>query len=231
MGNYISTTAQLVFPNGRNFDKSLDSDLLQSEKTTALALIIEEAENWVDNQLKGRTATPASHISSECKQVALEYARSLMMRDNPLIHDEDKESRSKAYFDQAENLLKTLRFGASASVPVASSQNTGDGTISVITVDDEWTITEDWVVRCISISEPTFEVIGSRSGVLYNCVVTDGVYPVQSVCEKYDVQRRIEFTITAGDTDFAEEDEFKFTTYAASWNKDFIRSAEIILGA
>ena len=112
-GNYITNVNLLVFPNGRKFEKLLDPDLKQSEKDTALDLIITEAENWVDSQLKGRTAIPATHVLSDCKQIALEYARALMFRDNPIITDDDKEKRAKQYFEQAENFIKLLQFGAS----------------------------------------------------------------------------------------------------------------------
>ena len=229
-GNYITSTTMLVFPNGEKFEKSLHPDLTQSEKDTALDLVITESENWVDNQLKGRTAIPATHVTSACKQIALEYARSLMLRDNPIITDDDREKREKQYFDRAEKLIGGLRYCASADTPTPSSQNTGDGTITAITVDDNETITESWIVRCISDTEPTFEVIGSKTGVLYNYDITEGVYPNQADSEKYEDQRKISFTITAGDTVFAEEDEFVFKTYAARWEQETFGSTELVLG-
>jgi len=229
-GNYITNVNLLVFPNGKKFESYLDGDLKQSEKNTALDLIVTEAENWVDSQLKGRTAVPATHIISDCKQIALEYARALMLRDNPIITDDDKEKRAKQYFEQAENMIKGLRYCASADVAVASSQNTGDGTISVIAVDDNETITESWIVRCISEGDPSFDVIGSKTGALNPYDITDGVYPTQADSEKYGDQRKLSFTITAGATDFADEDEFTFKTYAASWNKETFGSGEIVLG-
>jgi len=229
-GNYITSTSVLVFPNGRKFEKYLDPDLKQSEKDTALDLIITESENWVDNQLKGNTAIPATHIISDCKQIALEYARALMFRDNPIVTDDDKEKRAKQYFEQAENLIRNLRYGASADIPVASSQNTGDGTMSVVTVDDNETITESWIVRCISETEPTFEVIGSITGALYNYDLTYEIYPDQYNSEKYGDQRKICFVITEGEYAFVLEDEFTFKTYAASWNQKMFGSGQIILG-
>ena len=92
-GNYITSISLLVFPNGAKFNSFIDPDLTYAEKTTAQELVIAEAENWLDNQLKGRTAIPATHIQSACKQIALEYARGMILRDNPIIKDEDRDLR------------------------------------------------------------------------------------------------------------------------------------------
>ena len=229
-GNYITSVSLLVFPNGAKFQNFIDSSLTHAEKTTAQELVITEAENWLDNQLRGRTATPATHIQSACKQIALEYARGMILRDNPIIKDEDREERAKAYFERAEKLLESLRYGASATVPVAAAQNTGNGTISAIAVDDEYPLTEDWIIRCISETEPTFEVVGSFTGELYPYDITDGVYPVQADSERIpEEQRRISFTITAGNVAFAEEDEFTFKTFAPSWGRRLVASGTIEL--
>lgn len=218
MGDYITSIGQLLFPNGNLIKGYMDSDISEEESNTALAALITKSEIWVNNQLKGKTAIPGVHIDVELQEIALEYARFLVLRDNAVFEKNDKEPISNLYLENARQLLKDLRYGASASVPVASSQNAGNGVMSSVTVDDRYTLKEGWIIR--SIGGNDFEVYGSLSGALYSYDPNEGVYPNQYDAERIpDSMRRISFTITEGDIAFVAEDEFTFNTYSPSWMK------------
>lgn len=91
---------------------------------------------------------------------------------------------------------------SSATTPEAGAGNTGDGTCSAVVTDDDYTLTEDFVLEATGADEFTIE--GSVSGILD---------PV-TVGEEY-VGDKVTFTITAGETPFAEGDTFTFSTVAA----------------
>lgn len=216
MGDYITNRTQLVFPNGNLFRKYLDPDISEPEKDAALDLVIVESEKWVNNLLQGMTAIPATHIRTELKQVALEYARYLILRDNYIFEKNDREPVSGLYLTNAKELVSNLRYPASASTPVASSQNVGNGTITNVIIESDYTLTESWIVRAVN--DHVWEVIGSCSGVLFDYDTNDGYYPVQSEEDRYyGPMRRVSFRITPGTTAFACTDEFTFNTYKASW--------------
>lgn len=93
---------------------------------------------------------------------------------------------------------------ASATVPDADDENTGNATCSTVTVDDEKTLTEDITV---TFTEATaFTVTGSVSGALGTG---------STGAEFSDETGKIAFTITAGNTPMAEDDVFTFSTTAA----------------
>jgi len=211
MGNYITEKKQLVFPNGKLCRLYLDGKITEQEKDTALDQIIINAENWVNDQIRGSTVVPALHMASQCKMIALEYAYFLVLRDNYLFYGvEQVKSKSDLYLYEAKRLIKELSYEASASVPVALTQNTGDGVISVVTVESECTITEAWSI--IFNGEFTYDIVGSGSGYLDSGDIRDngGTYPILEV-------GKIAFTITAGTTAFAQYDTFTFVTYGPSY--------------
>ena len=217
MGDYIEDATYLVFPNGNRFQTYMDPDISADEKSTALDLIIDEAEAWVNRMLQGQTALPALHALADCKRIALEYARYLILRDNYIFEKNDREPVSSLYLDNAQKWLDAMRYGASASVPVASPDNVGDGTISAVTVDDNTTRHEHWVVRAFN-AGTDFQVLGSLTGALFNYDITEGKYPVQADGDKtYKQERRVSFTITEGAIPFEQYDEFTFDTFRASW--------------
>lgn len=216
-GNYITNVNQLVFPFGKKMSNYLASNITDEEKTLALNQLITDSEQYVDEQLRGRTATPALHIVSQCRQIALEYSRSLILRDNYLFNGaEDEKEKKNLYLEEAQRLLDAISFGASCSVITVNAQNTGNGTLGSIVVDDRFTVTEDWVIQCNS-APSYFSVVGSVSGALTDCYVPDGQYPVQADGDlDYENHRRVSFKIVAGATAFKLYDEFRFSTYAAS---------------
>jgi hypothetical protein len=219
MGDYITDQTYLVFPNGNRFQTYMDPDISATEKATALDLIIEEAEAWVNDMLQGKTAVPALHAVQDCKRIALEYARFLILRDNYIFEKNDREPVSGMYKDNAEAMLDNLRYPASASVPVASADNVGNGTMSAVTVYDEHTRHESWIVRAYN--DHDFEVIGSLSGALIDYNINDGKYPVQADGDRtYRRERRLSFTITEGTTPFEQYDEFTFDTFQASFKHE-----------
>jgi len=215
-GNYITSVDLLVFPSGKKILKYIDPDITDGEKTTALNQIVTDAEQYVDEHLRGRTAVPALHIVSQCRQIALEYARSLVLRDNYLFNGAtDEKEKKNLYLEEAERLLNAISFGATYSAVTANPQNKGNGTLGTIRVDDNITLTEDWIVQCTSTNY--FSVTGFITGPLIDLYVPDGQYPVQADGDfDYESHRRVSFKITAGVTAFQLYDEFRFTTYAAS---------------
>jgi len=226
-GNYIKEINQLIFPNGKVFEDYLDGKITEQEKDNALYELIVNAENWLDSQLRGQTVTPALHIEAECKQIALEYTRYLVLRDNYLFYGaEEVKLKSDLYLNGAKSLLKILSYNASASIPVANDQNSGDGTISAVTVDSEYTITEDWTI--VFDSEYTYDVFGSVSGYSYSGDIrlNGGKYPILGDGEVSSIY----FTITEGEEYyFAAYDTFTFTTYGPSYIKTAIKTFDVEL--
>ena len=217
MGDYL-TNDDLVFPGGKKISFYFHGISEAAEVAAAETLLITESENWLNNLLRGSTVIPAVHAKVKCMQICLEYARYLIQRDNFLglkYGLVDQAPVSDLYRKEADRLYKQLSFGASADTPAAGAQNVGNGTISAITVDDNYTSTEDW--RIIFTGANTYDVLGSNSGYLYSGDITEnsGKYPVQEDGERMrDADRSISFTITAGATAFEDYDEFSFKTYA-----------------
>ncbi len=94
--------------------------------------------------------------------------------------------------------------GLSASTPVANTQNTGTGVMSSVTVGDD-AQSEYWTITCITeaAGAGTFSVYGTFSKSQADYDISTGAYSIADV---------MEFTITAGTTDFKVGDEFTFET-------------------
>jgi hypothetical protein len=97
---------------------------------------------------------------------------------------------------------------ASATSPTAGEENTGNGTCSIVDVQDDYTLTENWTLTCITEAENggTFSVVGSVSGNVGNAAVSSEFKFPNTAAYK------IKFTISAGDTDFTVGDTFTFST-------------------
>ncbi|MBW2004658.1 MAG: hypothetical protein JRI72_08600, partial [Deltaproteobacteria bacterium] len=94
--------------------------------------------------------------------------------------------------------------GLSASTPFADTDNTGNGVMSAVTVEDN-AESEYWEVRCITAAADggTFSVTGTVSGAQASYDITAGTYSIANV---------LSFTIIDGATDFAVGDTFTFST-------------------
>ena len=104
----------------------------------------------------------------------------------------------------AQNSLnKNMGKGLSATVPVPSVNNEGNGTMSNVTVGLN-TQSEFWTVRCIDPVTETWSVIGTVSGIQTNQATTGTPYSSDN--------NEIAFIIYAGATDFYTDDIFTFTT-------------------
>lgn len=97
---------------------------------------------------------------------------------------------------------------ASATSPVAGGENTGDGTCSSVSVNNNTTLTENWTLACTAEAENggTFSVVGSVSGNVGNASVGT---------EFSDSTGKIAFTISDGSEDFDVGDTFTFSTVRA----------------
>lgn len=104
---------------------------------------------------------------------------------------------NKLYWDPTNSQLE-VNAGLSAGDASAADGNTGDGTVGSISAGDN-AIAETWTLECISTATDggTFSVIGSKTGRMDDAEVGSA----------YD-NGKIAFTISDGDTDFAEGDTF-----------------------
>ncbi len=97
---------------------------------------------------------------------------------------------------------------ASATEPVAG-ENIGGGTCGTVSVQDDYTLTENWTLTCTAEGAGTFSVVGSVSGNVGDATVgVEFQYPE-------DETYMVKFTIADGSPDFAENDSFTFSTTAA----------------
>lgn len=104
---------------------------------------------------------------------------------------------------------------ASAAPAVAGGGNVGNGTVSGLGVNDNFTQTESWTLTCIhaAANSGIFSVTGSVSGALGNATVgspytSNSITPANSA---------LSFTINDGSTDFAIGDSFTIATTAANF--------------
>lgn len=99
----------------------------------------------------------------------------------------------------------------------------GNGTMTVPATGAN-AVTEGWTVKCIT-AQPNggiFSVTGTVSGAQNNYDITTGEYTSN------DPAGRVQFTITDGANDFADGDEFKFSTFkTGAMKKNEIKTGKI----
>lgn len=225
------TSDELVFDNGREIDPLLDVDLTDEEKATLKDTVRVRAYNHInDEYLVGKTKVPATHIGS-LNRIEIDLVISDLMKGSFSMETMNVSEWGENYETRANEQLKKLRFDASASDAVANSQNTGDGTVSTIVANDQFSRIEVWTL--IAQSATIFGVSGSITGSLPNLEVgtpypekdwTGGAisdYGLMINSMSYD-QFPFYLTITAGTADFVLHDRFSFMTYSASYFEEFI---------
>lgn len=237
MGTTYCTNSDLVLDSGKSLDAYLDVALTDEQKTTQKNKARERAYNFInDTYLVGRMVIPASHIPG-LKQIEIDLVIADLMTDSFSMETANVSEWMEKYKERAEKTLENLRFDSSSENATADSENTGNGTVSTIVTNDNFTRTEKWILRASNAT--TFIVYGTLHGYLADLEV--GIkYPEKdwsSIIKDYGLTlaRELRFeefpislTITAGDVAFIQDDKFIFSTFAASYYKS--RSGKILRG-
>jgi hypothetical protein len=222
-----SANTDLTLDSGEDLSDFLKSSLSAAGKTTALDNARERAYRVINQQhLYDKTLTPASLTTLPgLKQIEIDIVIANVLAGS-FSAGSKRKIPEKLYRDRATNALKALQYPATATSPTASSGNTGNGTVSAITCNDEITSTEIW--RLIALSSSWFRLEGTRTkglpdvevGVAYpdisehNFIGSD--YGKRYMRGKEYGDFPVYFTITAGDTAFEQYDFFTFNTFSAS---------------
>lgn len=127
----------------------------------------------------------------------------------------DFTQAANEYFGQFGDDAAGTLVPASAGSPVAGGGNVGNGTVTSIGVNDQFTKTETWTLSCIAAvaNGGLFSVVGSVTGArgvatVGSAYVSNTIVPGNS---------EINFTINDGSTDFAVGDSFTIATTAANY--------------
>jgi len=233
-----ATNADLVLDTGEEISDFLNSELSDVQITSTL----DNARNRAYKEINGihlldKTLTPASLVSIPAlAQIEIDIVLANILAGS-FSAGTKRKLPNKFYRDRAETALKNLKYPATADTPVTGAGNVGDGTISIITVNDDITITEQWTL--IALDASNFKVRGTHTKNLIACEV-DVDYPDITehgrLLEDYGMQLKpvldygdfpIYFKISAGATAFAEYDKFTFKTFASSKPKK--QATELIL--
>jgi len=216
----------LLLDTGREIDSIMDSDLSQQEREAQKDSSRERAYNRINSQLIGKTAIPATHIPF-LKQIEIDFVIADIMSSTFSMESTNRSEWAEVYTERAQKALDDLRYCSSAGSATADPNNTGDGTVSTIVTNDNFTMTEGWTFTAMDANN--FSVVGSITGRLHDLTV-GSPYPDitwgSGVISDYGFEYHpsvpyseypITLTITAGATPFAQYDRFTFNTYSASF--------------
>lgn len=232
-----ATNSDLVLMDGQSVNDLFKGDISEAEiilqKNAARDRAYQEInQSW----LKGLTAVPASHIEDQLKYIEIDLCISYLLSSGYTQNKFNESEWVNIYRERAEKSLKQLRIPASADIPSAHSNNTGNGTLTISGLSDQFTEMEFWEIICISSTH--FAVYGSKSGKIEDAEIGEyypavdrfpgGVsdygmrdrtgYSREKVLEW--VEFPLNFTITQGSTDFAIYDRFTFWTYSSTYKND-----------
>jgi len=237
MATTYSVNSDLVLDNGKSIDDFLDATLSTTKKTERKDAARLRAYNHInDKYLRGKMVIPSTISSLKQIEIDLVIADIMLGSFSGESFNTATEWAVK-YRERAEETLANLRFDASVEDAVAAGNNTGNGTVGSLSVNNQYTKTEIWNLTAQNSSY--FSVRGSISGSLPNARVgiaypekewTGGRYQDYNLVlsnlpyEEYPIY----FTIATGVIAFAVYDRFSFRTYAASYYRR--RIGEIIRG-
>lgn len=237
MGTTYCSNSDLVLDNGKSVDAFLDSSLSKSNKTSRKDSARDRAYNYInDRYLRGRTVIPASHILA-LKQIEIDLVIADLMTGAFASEEFSQSDWTEKYKERAEEALQNIRFDASYEAAEANSQNTGDGTVTGISVNNLFTKTEVWTLTALSATQ--FSVRGTITGNLPNADVgtaypekewtSQGVMDYGLILSSRNYEEYpVYFTINAGDTAFVQYDRFTIRVYSASYFR--MREGNIIRG-
>lgn len=236
MATTYCVNADIVLDSGKSIDSLLDAELSSRQKAARKDAARLRAYNKINEQyLAGRTLIPATHIAT-LKEIEIDLVISDIMTGSFSMEMTNVSDWTEKYVERAKEALENLRFDASSEDASADSQNTGDGTVGTIVVNDHFTVTELWTL--IAQNQNVFTVRGSLTGPLPNLNVGNA-YPEKdwgTVINDYGLILHIReyeaypiyLTVTGGSADFVQYDRFTFKTFAASYYRQ--RDGNIIRG-
>lgn len=223
-----STNADLIFDNGSEL--TYPTELSDTQVETLKDNARERAYNHInDAHLFGRTAIPATHIPS-LKQVEIDLVIADWIQSSFFQETANESANEELYRSRAETTLANLKFDAFAEVPAPDGQNIGNGTVTILKVNEFYARTELWTLEAQNATE--FLIDGSISGVLPNITV-DKTYPERDQGSFYfsDYGRRsvidyskypFQLIINSGVIPFERYDRFTFKIYQSSDYKNTV---------
>jgi len=207
-----STNSDLTLLNGISIDDPqlgfFISGLSQAEKDTLMESARTKAYNFINDKLRGKTAIPATHIPA-LKEIEIDLVFSYLIRDSH-VQETLNQSEWQPKYEDAIKALENMQFDSSANVPEAGSENTGNGTMTVHSLNEEFTKTEIWLFTANSNNQ--FSVNGTKTGALPTLTI-DIRYPENDWADW--VKFPFYVTINSGSIDFAADDKFILETYAS----------------
>lgn len=223
------TNDDLRLDTGKTIDSLMIDDLDSSDREAQKDASRERAYNHINEVvLRGKTAIPATHIAM-LKQVEIDLVIADIMTATFSSEASNVSDWAERYQTRAEETLQNLRYGASFDDAEADDNNTGNGTLSGLTVFDDYTMTEKWILTAMDATR--FSVEGELHGRVYDLTVGEP-YPetdwLGGTYQDYNFEQRSHLayhtypfacTIAAGSTPFVQYDRFTFKTYAASFFK------------
>ena len=187
------------------------------------------ATAYIDNKLRGRTAVPVTAGDSTVDDTlaeaeALLIAQRLMKANFTQFGENTVSEQTFIQMKRdADKLLESVYFPASASTPAKLTSFAGNGTIAV-TIRDQFAYTGDWVVKCTNpgTSGAVFRIWSNRGQVSERYwdydLSTDSQWPSNLDFDNTspeDMIKNVTITITAGATAFAQGDTWVFRTYTS----------------
>lgn len=220
--------ADLIMDNGRSINEYIDPT--QSENPGIKNAARRQAYAEInDNYLKNRTLVPAFDKDGDLTIPSLLYiekdlAISYIMKATFSGETGNLSEWANHYRERAIEALKNLKWDATYSSPTANSQNTGNGTVTIHMLFEEFVRTENWILRATG--STTFSVYGTKSGRLPNATVGERYpeydwntystdYGLRIGSNKQWIEYPFHMTIAAGLVDFISDDIFYFATYSS----------------
>lgn len=225
---------ELFLDTGQSIDDFFKVGLTDIEKTRLKINARQRAFEFINSKIEGRTALPAYHIPS-LVSVEKDLVIADMIAAAFSMNTANTSDWEVKYRERANNLLEKLRFCASSEDSVPDSQNVGNGYLSEVRTNDDFTMKETWVLKALNAAK--FSVHGSLHEWLREAEVGQS-YPLKdwtSSMNDYGItiagnlryeEFPISFKIVAGTVPFVDGDRFIFRTYSASFFKQRVGSVQ-----
>jgi hypothetical protein len=224
-----SLDSDLVLDTGQQLDFS--SDINRASQGNLKDSTRVKAYNFINNKLRGKTATPASHISGQLKEIEKDFVIGWLIAAGLTQDAQSQSDWSQFYIDRANGALDGITYPASYSTVSSDSGNTGNGTLTISRASDTYTMTEEW--ELVYGGNNWWSVYGAKHGQLDD-LETGTAYPDRErilspntydggVTGKYRRWNEYPFhcLIAEGATVFAIYDRFTFKTYKANYKGMF----------
>jgi hypothetical protein len=223
-----SENSDLVLLNGISIDDPesgfFKTGLTTEQQTALMDKARLKAYNFInDKYLATKTKIPATHIPS-LKEIEIDLVFAFMIRDS-YVQQDYNQSEWQPKYEESVKLLENISFDASNEDPVADPENIGNGTLTVISLNDEYTQTETWVFTANSAT--IFSVYGTASGNLASLTVNvnyperdwntfDRDYGFGTVASMRWIEFPFYLIINSGSIPFVQNDKFTLKTYGST---------------